>query len=310
MKNLFLFLTIFFLALQSCAPAKLLQQPLKLQAGYSVLLRQKTDTETIMEMFGKEEAQRSKNTAEYEYHVTEALPDGRLKWQMTITRYIIENTDVRGGLIEYDTDDPLRDTSDVKKKLYDKMVGVPMYMTTKADGEILDFSGADALFDRVLELFKDKPEMAPFAQTIKNTYGDSAMIETVRNMWGNMPPKPVRVGSKWTANRDLPGIISLSMEYTYVLKSRDATKAIVAIKSKTKPRPGKISEMDLGVVKIIYDLKGNGSGTMQLSQPDGMLMGSIHTIKMDGIMHMSGEKIPKMDVPLSVKTIVTTEKIR
>ncbi len=308
MKNLTLSLLALITLLQSCAPAKLLQPPIAYQPGYAIAMRQKTETETLLKMFGEEEKQYSTNVTEYEYHVTEVLPDSRIKWEMTMTRFIVENEDADGHQSKYDTQDPERDTSDKKKQMFDKMVGVPLFMTTTKEGEMLEFSGADALFDKMLEGFKDKPEMAAMEATIKKGYGDTAMMQTVRNMWGHLPKKPVRVGDKWRTSLDLPGIVRLKTNYTYKLQSRNAEQAIISTNSTARSISGKSSEMDLGAVKIAYELSGHGDGNIIVTQPGGILKQSTQTFQLKGVMHMEGNSFPKMDVPISTKTKVTTEQ--
>ena len=264
----------------------------------------------LMTILGEDQNQTSTNTTEYEYHVTELLSDGRIKWEMSMTRFIIESDDMQGNVKAFDTQDPDRDTSDKQVQLYDKMVGVPMYMTSKQDGQILEFSGANALFDKIMQAFKDKPEMASMANSIKKTFGDSAMLESVRNMWGYLPAKPVRVGDKWRTIREQSGIMSQTTESVYKLKSRDAHTATIATKSTSKPTPGKSSGWDMGGIKIEYDLSGGGSGSTIVTQPDGILMSGKHSVTMKGMMYMSGDKIDKMDVPITIKVTVLTELIR
>jgi hypothetical protein len=184
-----------------------------------------------------------------------------------------------------------------------------MKMTTTPDGQILDFTGADALFDRVLSEFNDRPEMAPLLNSIKSSYGDSAMVESVRNMWGYLPLKPVRVGEKWKNTKKLGGILNMNALYTHSLKSRNAKQAIVGTKTVLRPIPGKPGGMELGSIKITYDLTGKGQGSSTISQPDGTLESSIHVLDMKGTMHMEGTGIPKMTVPITTRTTVKTRRV-
>lgn len=194
-------------------------------------------------------------------------------------------------------------------RMVDKMIGQTMKMTTTSDGQILDFTGADALFDRVLSEFQDRPEMASLLSSVKSSYGDSAMVESVRNMWGYLPKKPVRVGEKWKNTKKLGGILNMNALYTHSLKSRNEQQAIVNTKTVLVPIPGKPGGMELGSIKITYDLKGKGQGSTTISQPDGTLESSVHVLDMKGTMHMEGTGIPKMDVPITTRTTVKTTRV-
>ena len=66
----------------------------------------------------------------------------------------------------------------------------------------------------------------------------------------------------------------------------------------------------MGGIKIVYELIGKGAGSTIISQPDGMLKQGSHTVTLTGMMHMRGDKIPKMDVPITTKTTVTTELVQ
>lgn len=310
MKNTIIFLFAAFFTLQSCAPAKLLRTPTAYRPGYSVSMQQRTETETLLTVFGEEKNQTSSNTTEYEYRVIDVLPDGRLSWEMKITRFITEDEQDGGESSYYDSNDPDRDTSDLKIQMLEKMKGHSMKMTTSQDGRILAFTGADELFDRMFETLSSKPEMGVLLASVKKSYGDSAMIETVQSMWGDFPKKAIRVGDSWKTTKNNTGLLGIDTKYTYKLKSRDAKKAVVNINIEASHKPGAPAVVDMGVMKIIYELSGKGSGTMDLSQPDGMLLKSKSNITLKGDMKMSGEHIPAMTVPITSKTTVITERIK
>jgi len=295
--------------LTSCKPAKLLQAPTTYKPGYHFTLEQETTSETTMTISEEQQDQVSNNIAEYTYQVSETLPDGRLRWDMVITRYRLTESDGDGNVTSFDSQDPDRDTMNIKMRMVGKMIGHNMKMTTTPDGEILDFSGANALFDKVLSEFADRPEIAPLIDNITNAYGDSAMVETVRNMWGYLPKKPVRIGDKWKTTKKLGGILNMDAHYTHTLKSRNEQVAIVDTKTVLSAVPGKPGGMEMGSIKITYDLKGKGQGSTNISQPDGTLQSSVHVIEMKGKMYMEITGQPKMDVPISTRTTVKTKRM-
>lgn len=307
MKNILFYTALFLLALQSCAPAKLLRQQPANTPGYTLAMRQTVQTETKMTMFGEDRTSVSSSTSEFEYKIISALPNGNLNWEMKMLRFTSDNND---GSQHYDSADPERDTSSIVTKIYDKMIGHKMYMTTTLAGQILTFSGANTLFDNILSTFSDKPEMQPLGETVKKSFGDSAMVQTVSDMWGYIPEKPIKIGQSWKKERNQSGLISLNTNYQYKLKSRDANQAIISSKSTTQTPPGDASTLDLGKIKIIYNLKGSGAGQTIIAQPDGSPIKSTHTINASGVMKMSGEGIPgAIDVPISIKTTVASERI-
>ena len=89
MKNQFFLLLALLSLLHSCAPAKLLRTPIAYEPGYTLTIRQKTDSETTTKIFDEDQEQSSSNTTVFEYRVVELLPNGKLKWDIVITRYIL-----------------------------------------------------------------------------------------------------------------------------------------------------------------------------------------------------------------------------
>ena len=309
MKNLALLLSLLLATLDMSAQKKALKQFDKLPVGYSEKIKQTVETETVMVMFGETQTQLSTNSTEYEYHITEVLPNGDQKWELLITRFVMQNSDGNGKEVTYDTQDPDRDTSDIKTRIFDMMVGHPMYMTTSANGKVLTFMGANALFDMMVESYKDMSGMAELVNSIKASYGDEAMVETMRNMWGSLPEKPVKVGASWKETRNKAGMLDLKTSYGYKLKSRNDKEAVIQMKSKTGPIPGKPAQLDMGLMKILYDLKGTGEGATVISQPQGSLIRSEMRVTLKGTMHMSGGGMPKTDVPITTNSTVTTSRM-
>jgi hypothetical protein len=239
----------------------------------------------------------------------ERLPDGIQKWEMKISRFVMQNTDVEGNEVLYDTQDPNRDTTDVKKKIFDNMIDHPMFFTTTQTGKVLSFTGSETLFEKMLKPLNSMPEMESFANTIRSTYNDETMMETIKNMWGPIPDKKLKVGDKWRESREKAGMLSLKTDYLYTLKSRNSNEAVIGIKSVTTPIQGKPAEMDMGVIKVRYDLKGKGQGSITLTQPNGVLKSSTVTINLSGDMYMDGAGMGNMKVPITTKSTVLTEKI-
>lgn len=106
MKNLMIALLALSALFTSCKPAKLLQAPATYKPGYHFTLEQETISETSMTMFGEQQDQSSSNVAQYNYRIVETLPDGRLKWDMVISRFSLTNSDGEGNVTSYNSQDP------------------------------------------------------------------------------------------------------------------------------------------------------------------------------------------------------------
>lgn len=308
MKKLLIYLPLLLVLHQACAPAKALQSRSPYQKGYNVVYRQKTITETSTVVMGETQNQLSTNAVDYRIDLADILADGSLKWVATFTRVYFESEAEQGGVFEYDSSNPDRDTTELRNRIFDSMIGKSMTMITDPKGTITSLTGASSLFDGMMEESKTLAGMESLAASLKSAYGDSAMMESFSNIWGFYPQKPVRVGQKWHVKRKNTGMIAMSSTYTYTLKSRTEQQAVLATKSQVKTLPG--AQLNLGFAEIEYDMKGSGTGESVLSQPDGVLQKGTHTLAMTGMMYMTGTGFPKMDVPISTKSTVTIELIK
>ena len=311
MKNLTLPIACLLLFLvQACSPARLLRQDDVYKPGFSLAIEQSTESQTRMELFGEEMVQNTTNSTEYELFFAEQMPNGDQKWEMLITRFVMEGGDNDEVVTTYDSSNPDRDTSEAATKILEKMIGHRMLMTCTHYGKVLSFSGADDLFDNLFAKMDTVPELLGMIESMKKTYGDSAMMHSMENMWGNFPAKPVRVGDKRSTKNENGQLLGLNTTYYYKLKKRNSKEAVIAMETKSSPSNDPNSGIDMGMAKITYDLSGGGDGSITLSQPDGLIKYSVGTIKLTGTMHMDRGDDMKIDVPLTISTKVTTKRIR
>lgn len=307
MKKLLIFLPLLLLLHQACAPAKALQSSSPYQKGYHVTYRQKTVTETNTVVMGATQNQLSTNTVDYRIDLADILADGSLKWVATFTRVSYSSDDGMENQFDYDSADPEQDTTELRNRIFNSMIGKTMTISTNPQGGIISLTGSSRLFDDMIAELNNMPGVEGLAASLKNAYGDSAMMESFSNIWGFYPQKPVKVGQKWQIKRSNTGMIAMSTNYTYTLKSRTEKQAVLASKSQVKTLPS--AQLSLGFADIKYDMKGTGTGESVLTQPEGVLKKGTHTLSMTGMMYMTGSGFPKMDVPISTKSTVTIESI-
>ncbi|MBL7826057.1 MAG: hypothetical protein JNJ57_05460 [Saprospiraceae bacterium] len=307
MKTPFLVAFSTLLLLQSCAPGKNLRQSMSYQPGYNMTYRYKTVTETSTEVMGEIQNQFSTNQVDYKIEVVDHDKAGATNWLIDIVHMRYESEEGQAEPFEYDSSDPNRDTSQMRVKMFDAMIGHRMFMTTTSNGDVTSCSGADEMIDKMIEPVKHLPGLEPMMATLKGSYGDSAMMESFRYIWTSIPIKPVRVGQKLQTKRKTGGMIAMDATNTYTLKSWSPTEAVLKTTTKVKTLPN--AQMDMGFVKILYDMEGAGAGESVLSQPDGNVKAGRNTLEMKGVMHLSGSGIPKMDAPITTKAVVTIERI-
>lgn len=296
---------IAFAALQACSPAKLLYNTSGFKPGYSVSYKFLTNTETTTAIMKQTQNQVTNQETDYNYQVQSMNPDGSVNWLVTIYRYRYESEDPQGNPVVYDSSDPNRDTSEVRSQLFEQIVGMNMKMTTATDGEITALSGAADLLERIGNRFPESPMKQGFIAMMKSSFSDSSLIATMGGLFGFLPKNAVKTGSKWSVSRKVRTLFGINFTDNFTLKSRNDTQAVIAIKTKAKTPDSDEAVMDLGNIKIRYDLTGEGSGKKTISQPDGMLIGGVNNLTLTGMMTINGG----IKAPITTKTTVTIEKL-
>lgn len=304
--RLFTALLVLLASLQACSPAKVLYNTSGFKPGYTVSYKFVTNTETTTSVMKQIQNQTTKQETDYSYVVRGINPDKSVNWEVTTWRFRYESEDPEGNPIVYDSSDPKRDTTDIRGKLFEHVVGMKLNMTTAANGDIVSVSGASDMLEKMVKDIPDSPMKTGLAAMMKSSFGDSSIIASMGGLFGFLPHNTVKSGYKWTVSRRVKTLFGLNFMDKYTLKSRNNKTAVIAIKSKVKTGTGDDAVMDLGSVKIQYDLQGEGTGQKTISQPDGMVLNGVNTLTLSGIMTINGS----IKAPVTTKTTVTIEQMK
>lgn len=305
-------LCAFFTLFAAILPA---QKPLGLQidgqAGEVITLRETRITETTVTVFGETQSNLNEIVSEYTYTIRKKLPDGNIDWDVTISAMKTrESSSGEDAPREYVSNDPNRDTNDVRTRMMDQLIGAPMSMQTDANGRIVWFKGADSLF---AEMIKSIPEdMQPaMTNTMRQNFGDSALVQNMQGMWGDFyPEKPVRKNSRWSKTDLLRRGMAVSRTTEYTLKKRNKQSATIASVMSFTPLKGNAAALDFGAFKIAYQLGGSGKGVIVVDQPSGMLKRMDNFITLSGTMKIESANMPAVkDIPVTMKITTLVERL-
>jgi Family of unknown function (DUF6263) len=299
----FKLLLIILLGIQ-IIPLSAQKRPLTVLKTYKIgdkfHLQQQTTFETVMEMKGSPLKSVNQSITDSEYEVMSSNSDGSLNWEIRTKRLQTKITNTKGEKNVYDSHDNTRKSEDLTSKMNDCIAeSVIKMITDEKNMVIYKITGLDQMIENMhYELSEKEKSILPNYKTMfKSIISDSTMFEQMQEMRGFYPKKPVKVGKKWRIKRSIKTIMPIKAEIEYLLKTRNDQEAIIEISTKIINDDSKPIEVNLGKSKATYALKGNGNGIIILSQPDGVMKKSTHTINMDGTM-----EIKEMTIPIKIKT--------
>ncbi|MBN2311899.1 MAG: hypothetical protein JXR94_23165 [Candidatus Hydrogenedentes bacterium] len=150
--------------------------------------------------------------------------------------------------------------------------------------------GAGGEMDRVI----DKSVSA-----IKKELGNEAMKDDLGVLTGYFPPEPVGKGSTWTKTSKTSNPIAMTLTNTYTVTQRGGGVMNIACQGQIASDPG--AGVDLGMIKMSFDVSGTVTGTMQVDEATGWVTASSMDILADGNMKMG-----PMDMPIKVEGNIYT----
>ena len=241
----------------------------------------------------------------YDYNVLSVDASGTANIQCVYTSFYIKQSGPMGEM-EYQSGKPAGSPmAQIFEDIFGKIVGHSFTMKLTPDAHITDVKGVDEMIN---EIFESKslsgfPAGARLKETIKEMFGQEAMT-SIPSVY---PKKPVAVGDTWKKSDVVKKGFPLTIDTTYTLKDRANGVATIGIYSDTKTPPNP-EAVDLGIMKIRFDVKGDQKGTMLVDEETGQVL------KADMTQQLTGTVTPNTTVqqlleswPVSMTTVIGIE---
>ncbi len=310
MKNqiFFLFIVLSAAFLHSCAPTKKLSLVGAFQPGQQFSYRVTETVESQTEAVDEPMAIPANQTVQlkitdYRYTVKAIRPDQSVDMEMVIRRVYEKETN-QEGTTEFDSDQPDPDSMAAKAQgkalAFRILVNHPFNMTLSPAGEVLSLRGMDDAWDEIEQKFREESPMASsMLKNMKTQFGDETMREGQNAFWNYQPGRKMAVGQKWKRPYSLSAL-NISGQTTYTLREyndKNARIAFVSTYTSDKNKPG---VMDMGMIKIRYNLSGSGSGTITTSQPYATPQHIDQTMIMSGPMEVKTSFTGWITIPIKM----------
>lgn len=172
------------------------------------------------------------------------------------------------------------------------MVGHTFVMTLDEESKIVDFTGLDELFDKVIERLGpiDQMQRQVLMKKLKETMNEESMKQNMLPNSGMYPEEPVAVGESWTKDYDLRAIVPMAGTGRYTLTKRENGHAFIDVLINFTENPNG-QPLNFNGQNFEFE-QGTSAGSMILDERNGMAVNS-HTITdMSMSMDLPADMIP------------------
>lgn len=119
---------------------------------------------------------------------------------------------------------------------------------------------------------------------IRTMAGDEAVRKNLDALLGFYPAEPVAVGDRWSRTYEVMMPVPMQAQTEYTLMERGGGLANMDFKTTYTPLAG--HGLDLGLMKMEFQLGGSETGSLQVSEETGWISAVSSTIDLTGVVDM------------------------
>lgn len=234
------------------------------------------------EMMGQQMVTTQDMFSDYIYDV-QTLQDGITTVNVTFSA-IKMDTDVAGGMqqLHYDSNNP--DAGTPELKVISNLVGKSFLMYINEEGSVERVEGLAEIIGSV-----DGQQ----AELLKQSFGDSSMIQSMNQIINIYPSKKVDQGDTWTKSFSGPvaGMLLSTVTSNFSLSNVTGNSAILAVDGQMN-----FSKLESGGNPMLegakFDLNGTQKGTLEVDIESGLPIKTLLKQDINGAIEIQGMQIP------------------
>lgn len=298
----FLFISgIFFLI--SCAGPVSLSYRGDLKAGDMLYYQTTQSSDSEVRVMGQTQKSSQMQVMQLTYKAEKSDENGNTPMSVRINEMQVSQINPQ-MTIEFDSE---KEDGGMFESIFRPMVGHDMSFTLDSEGNFKDFSGSAQIFEEILGS-TDVPGMDMVKSALEGQFGDDAMEKNFNTITRYVPNKSIKVGESWTRTDSTTQQTNLVVHSTLTLKKRSRGIAYIEVEgtlSSLKDAP----PMDMGMMKIYYDLSGTQKGMVEVDEQTGLTQKSDLNMVLGGTMKMESDMVGNMEMDLKVTSKEVFEKI-
>ena len=277
----------------ACGTTKSLTSAMKVAKNDAFQYAVTTATDMNISIMGQEMASSGKQVTDYAFKITEVMPSGDFKSDVTIKRVAFDQTIPMVGDVSYDSANPEKGNNAMLKSL-GEVVGKTFILSYDKEGQITNTQGVEAI---VGDLAKGLDGQA--GQQIVTQMGAEGLTNTLKNLSGIIKGNP-KVGTSWNVKSTNKGMIDLEMDQTFTLRERKNGQAIIDVTGTAKS-VADAGGMEIQGMKLNYNLSGPITGTVVVEESTGWAINSNIVPDLKGKEIMKGGPFGEMSANANMK---------
>jgi hypothetical protein len=125
---------------------------------------------------------------------------------------------------------------------------------------------------------------------MKEMFGEEAIGQMIKSMNARFPESQVGVGDTWGGESKVGGPIGMLVKQTFKMEDIQADRFVMSVTGtiSTDPNGG----IEMGGMRMEYNLDGTQDGTMELDRKTGMVVKSTLKQKIQGSVKTMGMEMP------------------
>ncbi|MBK9453472.1 MAG: hypothetical protein IPN95_29625 [Bacteroidetes bacterium] len=263
----------------------------------------KTDQTSTQKMMGISTKTSQATEMYLKNEVLSVGADGLADVKCTYERIKVESDNSMMGKKTFDSDNAPADVA-MEFRGYTALVGKSIGFKIDKYGTVQEVYGVDSLFDIMMQSVSGEAggmEMEAVKTAMKSTFGDEAMKSMMQSASIQYPDVLIAEGDTWGKKISSMGAMPLAMDVTYKVDHIDAEKVVLSFEGTITTDKSK--GLDLGLMEMSMDLKGDYSGTSEIDRKTGLVLKSTIDQDMSGSMGAMG-----MNLPVTIEQKVTVER--
>ncbi len=284
---------------------------LNLKAGSSYLCVMELNQDVTQTTGGHDQALKQELLMSWRYDVIGRNDDGDIDIKLTYTRIKVKQ-DFGFQSSEYDSDSP-PDYIEPSMKGYGAIVGSELGIKMGSKGDVIDLQGVESMLDKMIEDLDlpDSPDKEEMIAAMRGQFGEDALRQALEQITGFYPESAVKPEDRWTSEKLVSTGFPMKVVDNYTLRSRKNGVASIEISSVITSSPDS-EGVQMGPVRIFYDIAGSHSGLIEVDESTGLPVRSEIDMSLSGTVKASGvpdEEPQSWPIRAEGRVVVTFEKL-
>ena len=230
------------------------------------------------------------------------IVDGNYEMEVSYDKMSM-SMDMPQGNVKFSSDDESADNP--FSPIVNSMIGKKFNLTMSEKGHIIELTGIKELMDAVFSSVPgDQGQLKQMQEQLKGAFGEDAFKNSFEKMTAVFPEGKIKKGTEW--DFDLTQNVGFTIDSKNTYKLIDFNKSVATIKgTSTMATPDSSSVMDMGVMKMKYDMSGDVVSEMKVDVNTGWIIEANMVQKLNGEISMEGQNIPEgLKLPMKMETTI------